>query len=112
MGQAAPLSEDKNQKPPMSSHLLSYKQQILEEVGRNKIYPASARKREQEDQVEVKVIIGSNGRILSLSIINPSEYTLLNDATLRAVRKASPFPSLPENIDEFEMTFVMNYELQ
>ena len=77
-----------------------------------KIYPSSARKRGQEGIVRVSLTLDGNGVLLDTQILEESKFSLLNDATLRAVKKASPFPPLPQGMDHLEISFTMAYELE
>ena len=53
-----------------------------------------------------------NGRVTDLRITKPSGLDKADDAALRAVTQAAPFPKLPEGSPDFmEMEFTLNYEV-
>lgn len=92
--------------------IFSYKALVLERIGRKKIYPSAARRRTQEGEVEVHIKIGRNGVLVLSKIIESSGYKLLDLASLRAVKSASPFPFPPEEQVEIEFSFIMDYRLE
>jgi periplasmic protein TonB len=50
------------------------------------VYPERARIRGWEDRLVVRYIIGTDGKVREVSIVEPSERKLFADATLRAIR--------------------------
>lgn len=89
----------------------SFKAYALKRIASKKIYPMAARAKNQEDNIKVKVVIGKDGTLKESSIISESKYASLNEASLKAVQKASPFKKLPDGIDEMELIFVMEFKL-
>jgi periplasmic protein TonB len=63
-----------------------------------KKYPESAQSKRAEGQVKVGFTIALNGAVSSIKIINATPFRALNDAALRAVKDASPFPRPPRHL--------------
>ena len=71
----------------------------IEIVG-NANYPSQARANGLSGTLILTVEINRNGTINDVGVINPSPHKLLNDAAVRFVRDASPFPPFPDEIDK------------
>ena len=71
----------------------------IEIVG-NANYPTQARAKALSGTLILTVEINRNGTINDVAVINPSPHKLLNDAAIRFVRDASPFPSFPDEINK------------
>ena len=107
-----PLEADRTR----SEQLLSvaeddYRKTVLTRIAEKKLYPRGARSRGQEGEVQMCIVIGSDGAILSLEICKNSGFRLLDQATIRAVEKAAPFPQLPIKTNSLAITFTMDYRL-
>jgi len=72
-------------------------EQRLQRVRRHlehfKYYPASARRRGIEGQVEVAFDLDARGMASRLQLLSRSGYRILDRAALETVRRASPFPA-------------------
>lgn len=68
-----------------------------------KKYPAPARARQIEGRVTVRFTIGRNGGVREVKIARSSRFAMLDDAALRAVRTASPFPRPPGHLFQAEV---------
>jgi protein TonB len=74
----------------------------IERIG-NLNYPDEARRQQLHGQLVLTVGLDRQGRIKSIDVIQPSGHKVLDDAAIRIVRLAEPFPALPdskEHIDE------------
>ncbi len=91
---------------------IEYKNLILGSIARRKIYPSSARRREQEGIVKIRITIDKDGLLLSREIIESSGFILLDQATMKAVEKAAPFPRPNTDRTPVEITFGMDYKLK
>ncbi|AOS83358.1 hypothetical protein BIU88_03885 [Chlorobaculum limnaeum] len=65
---------------------------VRSRIEAKKHYPPFARSLQQEGAVIVNVVIGSDGAVISTSIVKSSGFSTLDNAALAAVRKAAPFP--------------------
>lgn len=61
-----------------------------------KFYPSIAQERRWEGKPVIEFQVGKNGELLSFSIAIASPYEALNQAAIEAVKKASPFPQIPD----------------
>lgn len=67
----------------------------VERVG-NANYPDEARREGLEGDLVLEVSLNSNGTIRDLAVRRKSPYPLLDDAALRILRLAAPFPPFTE----------------
>ncbi|HLI19344.1 MAG TPA: energy transducer TonB [Rhodanobacteraceae bacterium] len=70
----------------------------IERIG-NLNYPDAARRRHLHGNVVLSVTIGSNGHVRGVTINASSGYRVLDDAAVRIVHLASPFPPIPHDRD-------------
>ena len=74
----------------------------IERIG-NLNYPDEARRRQLHGQLVLTVGLQRDGRVKSIDVIQSSGHKMLDDAAIRIVRLAEPFPALPagkDNVDE------------
>jgi len=64
----------------------------------HKKYPNAARSRQIEGRTTVRFVIKPDGHISSLKITKSARHRALDQAALRAVKEASPFPRPPMNL--------------
>ncbi len=69
----------------------------VERVG-NLNYPDQARRQHLTGSLVVSVGIDADGRVVEIEILQPSGHRVLDEATLRIIRLASPFAPLPQEI--------------
>lgn len=68
-------------------------------------YPKRAANRGQEGSVRVAVVIDREGNVKNVSEVEQSKYSSLNKEAMGAVKRAVPFPSMPDNIEGEEFSF-------
>ncbi|OPX34582.1 MAG: hypothetical protein B1H11_10625 [Desulfobacteraceae bacterium 4484_190.1] len=61
----------------------------------HKQYPYAARKRQIQGRVVVRFVIGADGTVSDISLVESSRHRLLDEAALAAVKTSSPFPKPP-----------------
>lgn len=93
------LSADENSE--ISSDLMrkikrAFSSEVRTRIAQTKYYPRTARRRGFEGEPVVAFTLGNTGDLLEISINNPSQHKLLDEAALDAVRSASPYPPIPE----------------
>ncbi len=69
----------------------------VERVG-NLNYPDQARRQHLTGSLVVSVALDADGKVINIEILQPSGHRVLDEATLRIIRLASPFAPLPEDI--------------
>lgn len=77
----------------------------IERIG-NLNYPDEARRRGINGQLVLTVALKRNGSVESIDIIQSSGHKILDDAAMRIVRLAAPFPPIPkgQGVDELYIT--------
>ncbi|MGH8182777.1 MAG: TonB family protein [Rhodanobacteraceae bacterium] len=70
----------------------------IERIG-NLNYPDAARRRHLHGDVVLSVTIGSDGHVRGVTINSSSGYRVLDDAAIRIVHLAAPFPPVPHEKD-------------
>ena len=71
------------------------------------VYPRTALNRNQEGTVRLAVVINRNGKVLEVAYDQESEYRSLNKAAIKAIKKASPYPAIPDTIDGDQFVFTV-----
>jgi protein TonB len=77
----------------------------IERIG-NLNYPDEARRRQLHGQLVLTVGLSRDGRVKSIDVIQPSGAKVLDDAAIRIVRLAEPFPPLPEGKDRVDELYI------
>lgn len=72
--------------------------QVRQRIDRYKNYPYAARRRLETGRVTVRFVIRPDGSIDGLQVIKKSASSLLDEAALKAVRDAAPFPGFPRDV--------------
>jgi protein TonB len=77
----------------------------IERIG-NLNYPDEARREQVHGQLVLTVALRRNGSVKRIDVIQSSGHKLLDDAAIRIVRLAAPFPPIPkgEGVDELYIT--------
>lgn len=66
----------------------------IERVGRLN-YPDEARRQGLFGSLQLRVVVGADGRLLSVDVTRSSGHALLDDAAVRIVRMSAPFAPFP-----------------
>lgn len=72
--------------------------QRIERIG-NLNYPDAARRRHLHGDVVLSVTIGTDGQVRDARVYSSSGYRVLDDAAMRIVHLAAPFPPIPREQD-------------
>jgi len=75
-----------------------YAQLVKERIQKHWTYPAAAQNRYIQGDLIVIFRLESNGRLVSSHIARSSGYRILDEFSIKAVERASPFPPFPEAI--------------
>ncbi|MBI9083685.1 MAG: energy transducer TonB [Desulfobacterales bacterium] len=78
-----------------------------------KKYPVNARARQIEGRVTVRFTIDRTGRATRVEVAGSSRFAMLDEAALKAVRQASPFPRPPGHLfsDAIPLEITILFEL-
>lgn len=74
----------------------SYRQRALAHVARFKVFPQAAQDRGQRGSVGFTFTVTRGGQVTSVAVTASSGVPMLDQATLSMVRRAVPFPPMPE----------------
>lgn len=70
-------------------------------------YPKTALSKEQEGTVRLSITINRSGEVVNVSSSSQKEIAALTEAAVSAVRKASPYPAIPEQMKNDSFTFTV-----
>ncbi len=85
---------------------MRYTDMIRQRIQEALVYPTSARKDGIEGKSFVKFTIDKYGNVVSVILVQSSGSVLLDEASLKAIYHASPFPHIPDALCKERMTFV------
>jgi periplasmic protein TonB len=83
----------------------SYETTLVAWLQRYKRYPTIAKRRGQEDIIELEFTIDKEGNVLSHKILKASTYKSLNKAAIKMITRASPLPPVPTDIQNNKTRF-------
>lgn len=96
-----------------SSEMSSYRARVVAHLTRFKSYPEQAQERGINGRNAVTITLQRDGRVSASSLSGASGHSILDAATLAALRRAQPFPAMPEGgPSTFTLTIGMNYDLR
>jgi periplasmic protein TonB len=96
-----------------SATITSYRSRLVAHLTRYKNYPEQAQERGIGGRNAVTLTLSREGRVISAALSTASGHSLLDSATLAAVRRAQPFPAMPEGGPSFfTVTIGLNYALR
>ncbi len=87
--------------------MLRYTDMIRQRIQEALIYPHHARKDAIEGRTFVRFSINSGGELLSVELLRSSGYSILDEEALAAIRRASPFPKIPESLNKSHLTVAL-----
>ena len=77
----------------------------IERIG-NLNYPDEARRQQLHGQLVLTVGIDRAGKVKSVDVIQSSGHKVLDDAAIRIVRLAEPFPALPDSKEKIDELYI------
>lgn len=117
--QGADTETEQNTPTPASSKKAkkaaqSYFSMISAHLNRNKSYPAAAKKSEITGVVTVRFTVEPDGSVSSAAIKTSSGFALLDEETLKLLRRVGPFPPMPKDMVQEAVTVSqpINYQLE
>lgn len=91
----------------------NYRARLVAHLARYKTYPEQAQERGIGGRNAVTLTIARDGRVLSAALAGSSGHSLLDAATMAAVRRAQPFPAMPEGAKApITVTIGLRYDLR
>jgi len=113
-----PLQQSAKLAPPQDTRQVEYRANYLDNVRENIVrawhYPAQASEERKEGQVDVEFTILKDGRLLDVRILQSSGFGSLDREAIRAVKAASPFKPIPDQmgVPQLPIRFTFNYTLE
>jgi len=96
-----------------SAAMTSYRSRLVAHLTRHKSYPEQAQERGIGGRNAVTLTLSREGRVLSAGLTSASGHALLDSATLAAVRRAQPFPAIPDGgPPTLTVTIGLHYQIQ
>lgn len=77
----------------------------IERIG-NLNYPDEVRRQQLHGQLVLTVGLDRGGKVKSVDVIQTSGHKILDDAAIRIVRLAEPFPALPETKEKVDELYI------
>mgnify|MGYP002630286954 CR=1 FL=1 len=77
-----------------------YTHSIQVKIAKTKSYPSLAREKNQQGRAFLSFKLSKNGRVLELSVENSSGHEILDQAAIKAIEEAAPFPNIPETLNK------------
>jgi protein TonB len=90
--------------PADAATLAQYRLAIITSAKRYKRYPRVAMDNNWEGRVEVRMVVGANGMIASISIKTGTGHDILDKQALDMIRKAKPLTPIPSALRGKEFT--------
>ncbi|PCJ33046.1 MAG: energy transducer TonB [Gammaproteobacteria bacterium] len=90
----------------------SYYSELAARLAKHKRYPSRARKRNQEGVVTLFFIVNREGKVLESRISKSSGHKRLDEAVLKMLRKASPFPPFSEDMQQQQLSINIPIEFK
>ena len=88
-----------------SAAVSSYRARVLAHLSRYKTYPPEAQSRGITGVATVRFALASDGRVLSAALARGSGASVLDDSAVAMVRRASPFPPFPPDLNRARLDF-------
>jgi protein TonB len=73
-----------------------YLKLVNQRIEKNKRYPRFARNRGIEGDVLLQFVVARDGKLMNVRVMDSSGHAILDQEALKTVRRAAPFPKLPE----------------
>ncbi len=77
-----------------------YTHAVRNRVARRKDYPTASRRKNQQGEVILSFRLSQDGKVLDLSLESSSGHESLDQAAMKAVRDASPYPVIPRKLNK------------
>lgn len=91
---------------------IRFRGMIHQLVNSKKQYPRKARSLQQEGRVMAKIKLSKDGKLLEVVIVESSEYQILANATLEAIKGIEKFPEIPNELGLNEITLNIPFEYE
>jgi pilus assembly protein CpaC len=83
--------------------IASYTRRVIKRIQDNFVYPPEAYQKKLEGMVNLSLHLASTGELLEVKIRQSSGLNMLDENVLRIIKRVSPFPAFPPDIEEKEL---------
>ncbi len=90
-----------------NARVSNYPGKVVAKLRRARRYPSEAKRERLRGQVRVSFTITSNGGVSSLRVSRSSGSSILDRAALETVRRAAPFPPIPDGAGRASWPFTV-----
>jgi periplasmic protein TonB len=90
-----------------NANLSNYDGKVRSKLNRAFRYPVQAKREKLQGVAHVRFTLSANGSASNVSIVKSAGSPILDQAALEAVRRASPFPKIPEAAGLTSRTFTV-----
>ncbi len=77
-----------------------YTSSIQLSIAKAKTYPPTARDNNQQGKAFLSFKLSKDGRVLDLVVVNSSGHEILDQAAIKAIKDAAPYPHIPEKLNK------------
>lgn len=109
-GTRAPDREDTVSLDTQEFRYLSYFSKVKERIEMNWGYPMLAQVRGEQGELLLRFTIARTGNVERVALLRSSGHSLLDEAAVSAVRKASPFPPIPVRLNLDRLNILATFE--
>lgn len=103
----APPTVRQTQLPLDPAALKMFGEVLAQAIGKRKDYPRLARVRNWQGTTELKLQIGTNGKLQDVHVGHSSGFPILDAAAIQMVHDAAPLPEVPETLRGRELTMTV-----
>jgi protein TonB len=74
-------------------------------------YPEAAKVTGLQGRLVLKFVLNKDGSLRDLKVVKSSGVDILDDAAIKAIRRAAPFYAIPKNLGDV-LSIVANFEYE
>lgn len=90
---------------PSRATLSNYNGTVAAHLARYKQYPSEARAQRLSGRPMVRFVLSASGAVLQVQVVNGSGSPILDRAAEAMVRRAAPFPPIPQDVGRTTLAF-------
>lgn len=94
-----------------SNSQITYRDMFFAKILGEKRYPEKARKRQIEGAGFLEISLDSGGRVTNLNLLKSTGSDLLDEEIFSLIKRAEPFPKLPNDLAEFKARLPIEFSL-
>ncbi|MCP5462230.1 MAG: energy transducer TonB [bacterium] len=91
-----------------SEMVMRYEDTVKQYIQSAQKYPSSARRMRLQGVVKLEFALLPSGALHFVRVKEPCPYKILNESAQQSVKKASPFPAFPSDIDSKTLTMTVD----